>query len=657
MPFDQILILIILFITILLFIFSRLRHDVVALLALSACVVTGIVNADEAFVGFSHPAVITVACVLVLSFSLQRTGAVDAFTGRLAPKANSPTLTIAALAGLAALLSAFMNNVGAMALLMPISIQLANRLKIAPGQVLMPVAFAAILGGMTTLIGTPPNLIVASFREQGVEHGFGMFDFTPVGLGVALCGVVFLALVGWRLVPARERADAASFDTGRYLTEVRIAVGGKAEGMTVWGLEKEIDNTEGQLLGMVRDGERVITPSWNKTLRAGDLLIIEAEPEKLSQLLTNFGLQLLENVKPQNKKGTLRLGEVTGFIPENTSDTNLEEPDKGALASWFDRRITVSSNRTLRGFQVGMRDASQIARSELMKPSDSREIVLVEMVVLPMARIIRQSAKELELRSRYNLNLLAISRQGKQRVQRLRETKISAGDVILMQGEPDRLANFAAQWGCVPLAERTIRVPSKRRAIMATLIMLLAVLGAGLGLMPAALSFGGGVVAVMALRLFPLRQIYESIDWSVVVLLAALIPVADALTQTGVADTIATSMLHYIPSEQGLIALAVILLVTMTLTDFMNNTATAAVMCPVALSAAQQLNLNSDTFLMAVAVGASCAFLTPIGHQNNTIILGPGGFRFGDYWKLGLPLELLVLVVALILLPLVWPLT
>lgn len=666
MSVEQLLILSILFVTIVLFIQGKWRHDVVALFALAACLVVGVVATEDAFLGFSHPAVITVACVLVMSQSLQSTGAIDVVANKLVPKNLSPTGTVAALTGLAALMSAFMNNIGAMALLMPVAIQLANRLNIAPGQVLMPVAFGAILGGMTTLIGTPPNLIVAGFRAEYAEQGFGMFAFTPVGFVVASVGVLFLAVVGWRLVPARQRMDAASFDTGRYLTEVKVVAGGKAEGMTIWSLEREIDALDGQLLGMVRDGEKVITPHWNKTLRAGDLLMLEAEPDKLSPLLFVLGLQLLENVRPNIKKEEPhRLGSVHSLTKEQVEHDIASFSQVDSTASienspqmaWFDRRITVSSERTLRGFQVGLRDTQRDELAEASLPrAEAKEIVLVEMVALPNGKIIHHTAQELGLRSRYGLNLLAISRQGKQSVERLRRTRIETGDVMLMQGEPERLAAFAAQFGCVPLAERTIRVPSRKRAILASSVMLLAILGAALGLMPAALSFSGGVLALMALRLVPLRQLYESIDWSIVVLLAALIPVAGAMASTGTADWIAHAMLQYVPQEHALIALGMVLILTMTLTDFMNNAATAAVMCPVAISVAAQLQVNPDAFLMAVAIGASCAFLTPIGHQNNTLILGPGGFRFGDYWKLGLPLEVLVFVIAMVLLPFIWPL-
>jgi di/tricarboxylate transporter len=241
-------------------------------------------------------------------------------------------------------------------------------------------------------------------------------------------------------------------------------------------------------------------------------------------------------------------------------------------------------------------------------------------------------------------------------VRRLRSEPIQAGDVLLVQGPPDAIQGFAAEYGCVPLAERAIRIPDKRMAFLATMVMALAVAGAAFGLMPAAISFAAGVLVAMALRILPLRGIYEAVDWPVIILLGALIPVAGAMETTGAADWLAHALISGFSDSHPAIALTIILIVTMTLSDFMNNAATAAVMCPVAISTASQLGVCSDAFLMAVAIGASCAFLTPIGHQNNTLILGPGGFRFGDYWKLGLPLEILVIVVSIPALLLFWPL-
>jgi di/tricarboxylate transporter len=280
----------------------------------------------------------------------------------------------------------------------------------------------------------------------------------------------------------------------------------------------------------------------------------------------------------------------------------------------------------------------------------------LELVVRPDAHLIGLTATDIRLRVRYGINLIAISNQGQRSISRLRTTQFQASDVLLVQGESEALSGFASEFGCVPLAERSIRIPDRRQAIIAMLVMAAAVGGAAFGLLPAAISFAAGVIAYMALRVIPLRTVYDAIDWPVIVLLGALIPVAGAMATTGAADLLAQLLLQNIAQGNAIVALAMILVVTMTLSDFMNNAATAAVMAPISLSTAAQLSVNPDSFLMAVAIGASCAFLTPIGHQNNTLILGPGGFRFGDYWRLGLPLEIIVTAVSIPMLLIVWPL-
>jgi di/tricarboxylate transporter len=605
---EQIVILAILIATVALFVWGRWRHDMVALAALLACVVAGLVPSGEAFAGFGHPAVITVACVLVLSRALQTSGAVDVLVQRAMPSVTGPAATIAALTTLAAVLSAFMNNVGALALLMPVAIQLAARQGLAPGQVLMPMAFGSILGGMTTLIGTPPNLIVSGFRAQTGAGTFAMFDFTPVGIAVAAVGVVFVTLIGWRLVPKRQRAGAESFDTGAYLTEARVPDKGKAVGMTLREIEAALVEADAQVVGLIRDEARIPAPSAGRIVRAGDILIIEAEPKRLAAALSSLDLRLEEDK------------------PEQLAD------EDGA--------------------------ASTTARTADTSPRaiQSDDIVLMELTVLPDSMLVSRSALDIRLRTRYGINLLAISRQGRRSMERLRSMPLQAGDVLLMQGAPEVLVEFANNAGCVPLAERALRLPSNREAILATAIMAAAVAGAAFGLVPAAIAFAGGVLATMALRVVPPRRVYEAIDWPVIVLLAALIPVAGAIATTGAADLIAGFLIGSVARGHAIVALAVIMVLTMTLSDFMNNAATAAVMCPIAIGTATVLGLSADPYLMAVAVGASCAFLTPIGHQNNTLILGPGGFRFGDYWRLGLPLEILVVLVGVPLILVVWPL-
>ena len=614
---DQIVILAILAATVAMFVWGRWRHDMVAVGSLLACVASGLVPGAEAFSGFGHPAVITVACVLVLSRALQTTGAVDALAQRILPGSAGPTLTIAVLTALAAALSAFMNNVGALAMLMPVAILVAAKQELPPGKVLMPLAFGSILGGMTTLIGTPPNLIVSGFRAQTGAGSFAMFDFTPVGLVVAAAGIVFVALIGWRLVPARQKTDIASFDTGAYLTEARITDESKAVGKTLREVEQDLDEADAQIVGLVRNDFRVLAPRPHHLLRSGDVLVIEAEPEGLASALVGLGLKLEADVR--EKRG-------------NDTDAVRKNPE-------------------------GQREQDEAqADAPKSKGAGQDDTALIELAVRMDSDLIGRSASDIGLRTRYGLNLLAVSRQGRRSIKRLRSTSILAGDVLLMQGAAEPLSIFAADYRCVPLAQRSIRIPDRRQAITGTMIMGAAVIGAAFGLLPAAVSFAAGVLVLMVLRVMPLRTVYEAIDWPVIVLLGALIPVAGAMATTEAADLVAQFLLEGVAQGHAIIGLALILVVTMTLSDFMNNAATAAVMCPISISTAAQLGVSADTFLMAVAIGASCAFLTPIGHQNNTLILGPGGFHFGDYWRLGLPLEILVVTVSLPMLLLVWPL-
>jgi di/tricarboxylate transporter len=642
LTFEQLTILAILAATVAMFLWGRWRHDMVAMGALLACVLTGLVPLDAAFAGFGHPAVITVACVLILSHGLHNSGAVDALTRAVIPTQSGPTLTIAALTGLAALLSGFMNNVGALALLMPVAIQVASRQSLPPGKVLMPLAFGSILGGMTTLVGTPPNLIVSGFREQTGMSGFGMFDFTPVGLAVAAGGVAFVALVGWRFVPTRERAGVETFETAAYLTEARIPEDSKADGMTLLALELELEQAGAQIVGLVRNEVRVTAPSANRRVRAGDILVIEAEADALAEALSGLGLKLEESKRPPSdeEEGEPADGKADAVEPDSRRGSSAGKARSDRAASPVQATAGASSDEP-----------------EEKKPDKGRadEIALVELAVLPGAGIAGRSASDIELRTRHGINLLALSRQGRRSTARLRTMPIRAGDVLLMQGPPETLMQFASWAGCVPLAERSLRIPSRRKAITASAIMALSIAVAAFGLLSAAVSFAAGVLASMVFRTVPPRQVYEAVDWTVIVLLAALIPVAGAMEATGAADLIARFLLDGVARGDPVIALALVLVVTMTLSDLMNNAATAAVMCPIALGAAGQLGAHPDSFLMAVAIGASCAFLTPIGHQNNTLILGPGGFRFGDYWRLGLPLEILVVAISIPMLRLVWP--
>ncbi|HDZ09681.1 SLC13 family permease [Pseudohongiella sp.] len=678
MTVDQLMIIAILVCSVGMFMWGRWRHDMVAGGALLACILTGLVPSAEAFAGFGHPAVVTVACVLVLSYGLQVTGAVDALAQKVLPAKAGQTFSIFALTALAAVLSGFMNNVGALALLMPVAIQVAVKQNLPPGRVLMPLAFGSILGGTTTLIGTPPNLIVSGFREEAGMGHFAMFDFTPVGLSITVVGILFVGLIGWRLVPARRNAESASFDTGTYLTEVRIQSESKAVGKTLREVEVILEKADAQIVGLVRGEVRVIAPYSRRVLREHDILVIEAEPESLGAALSSLGLKLEEEVleisseqddADEEESGDARKADSkparsarretgTAVKADSTAGKNSERSaEKGSEKSSGKNPAKGAGKKAgNESTGEGKSGTNKEGDADTKTPTKSDELVIQELVVMPGSPLQGRSATDIELRTRYGINLLAVSRQGRRSIKRLRSTSIQAGDVLLMQGVPEAVSGFAGDYRCVPLATRDIRVPVKGQAVLAVAIFLAAISVTALGLLPVAVSFSAAVLAYMAVRIVPPRAVYDAIDWPVIVLLGALLPVAGAMASTGTADVLATALLDSVAQGNPVVALALVLIVTMTLSDFMNNAATAAVMCPLAISIAAQLGVNPDSYLMAVAIGASCAFLTPIGHQNNTLILGPSGFKFGDYWRLGLPVEIVVVAVSMPVLLWVWPL-
>ena len=591
MTVQQSLILAVIAVAMAVFIWGRWRHDLVALAALIACVLLGLVPGEGAFAGFGHPAVITVACVLILSRGLSTSGAVDWIARKAMPAEAGPGAVMVGLCVMAGFFSAFMNNIGALALLMPIALDAARRLDIAPGQMLMPLSFASILGGMTTLIGTPPNLIVASFRADETRPAFGMFDFAPVGLAVAAAGITFIIIAARFLVPQRDRASAPDFNIGAYLTEARVTEAASAVGMSLREVEVQLEQVDAQVVGLVRDQTRIPAPHPEHIVEAGDILVIEADSKVLGGALTKLGLKLEE-------------------------DRSDEMPK------------VVTAGRT----------------------------VLLEVAVRPGSPLAGRTAQHLRLRRRLGINLLAISRQGRRSLTRLRSTRLSPGDVLLLQGPSETLSEFVTQYECVPLAERALHFPGKRDGLVAGLLMLAAIAATASGVLRVEVAFAMAALAYVALDIVPVRRVYEAIDWSVIVLLGALIPVAGAVQATGAAASVAGLLFEDLGGGNAIFAVVVMLILTMWLTDFMNNAATAAVMAPVALGAAETLGVSPDPLLMAVAVGASCAFLTPIGHQNNTLILGPGGFRFGDYWRLGMPLQIIIVIVAVPMILTVWPL-
>jgi len=584
-----------------LFIWERWRYDVVALGVLMIAVTMGVVSSSEAFVGFGHPATITVAAVLIISRALSNTGAVDFVTNYVKLALHSPSLHIAALAGLGAILSTVMNNVGALALLMPVAIQTSIEAKRSPAIVLMPLAFGTILGGMVTLIGTPPNIIVASYRHDVAGSAFTMFDFSPVGVIVAFLGLLFVTLIGWHLIPAARRNQSAPqelFKIEDYITEVLVTAESKAIGKSLTEIEKITEDSEALVVGLVRGDQSIRGAIWREGLQEGDILVIEAGPQGIKKFVETLKLEL--------------------------AGTQANEAD------------------------------SEVVDTKRMMAKDQ---VMMEAVIPPnRSWLVGRLAETLQLRSRFGIMLLAVSRQGKPYRGRLKSFRFRAGDVLLLQGEKEQVIEVISALGCLPLAERGLKIGGKSQAWLSAGIFGLAITTATFGFLalPIALLFAAVIMVMM--NMVPPRDIYESVDWTVIVLIVAMIPIGNALEISGATTVIAESLVNVTDGFPPMAILALILILTMTLSDIMNNAATAVVMAPLAWALAQELGVNPDPFLMAVAIGASCAFLTPIGHQNNLLVMGPGGYRFGDYWRMGLPLEILIVVVSIPTLMWVWPL-
>ena len=588
MTTEQIIIFAILGLSLVFFMWGRWRYDVVAFTALILAVIGGVVPTDLAFRGFGHPAVITVAAVLVISRTLQVSGVIDLIAGAVLRMAKGQGSQMTALSGIGAVLSGFMNNVGALALLMPLALRLSKK----PSAVLMPLSFATILGGLVTLIGTPPNIIVATYRTDVVGEPFALFDFAFVGLPIALIGLIFVLLIGWRLIPAERtgrRSAEEMFDLDSYVVEVSVDEESEFMGKTVRELEA-LDEDRSIVVGLLRDDTRRLTHIWGERLRAGDLLLLRVDPATLDDLLKKAGLTL-------------------------TGAERLKEEN-------------------IRSDQVGT----------------------IEAVVQPGARVEGRSPQTLGMRRRFGVALLALAREGQLVRERLARVQFRAGDVLLLQGDEEELADAVAEMGCLPLAERRLTVGKPRAVMIPILIFTASVLSTVMGWTPVHVSFAAAVVALILLNRISANEAYQTIEWPVIVLLGAMIPLGNALQSTGGTQLIAESIVGLSGTIPIWAVLTIVLVVTMTLSDLMNNAATAIVMAPISVAIAQQLGVNADPFLMAVAIGASCAFLTPIGHQNNVLVMGPGGYRFGDYWRMGLPLEIIIVATSVPLILIFWPL-
>lgn len=569
---------------------GKFRYDIVAFTALIAGVIMGVIPTKDAFSGFGHPATIIVALVLIVSAGLVRSGAVYLITRTLVNAGRSLGSHIIVMGAIGGVLSAFMNNVAALALLMPVDIQTARKADRSPGLSLMPLSFATILGGMVTLIGTPPNIIIAAIREESLGAPFRMFDFAPVGGVAAIAGLIFVALIGWRLIPIREQNHINPDDLSEYIAELSVPKDNKSIGKRLSELDEDAESADVAIIGLIRDGQRRYGQARNTTLTAGDSLLIEATPEALDEFRAALGLAV--------------------------ADAQREEKLKAA----------------------------------------GEGVEIIEVVVTDQSRLIGRTAQGVGLSWRQSTVLMGISHRGKRITKQIRKTLIQSGDILLLLVPRDKSADVTHWLGCLPLAGRGLSVTADEKVWLAIGFFITAVLAASFGLLYLPVALGLVVVAYVLSKIVPLSELYTHIEWPVVVLLGSMIPLGVALERSGGTQLISGWLVNLTTGMPAWAVLTVLMIVTMSLSDVLNNTATTIVAAPVGIQMAKSLDVSPDPFLMAVAVAASSAFLTPIGHKNNTLILGPGGYSFSDYWRCGLPLEIIIVAVSIPAILTFWPL-
>lgn len=573
-----------------LFMWGRLRYDVVAMLALLASLAAGTVSPDDAFTGFSDDIVIIVGSALVVSTAVSRSGIIEAALRWLVRKLTTMRVQLLVLVGSVTLMSALIKNIGALAMMMPAALKMAKKSGQSPSLYLMPMAFGSLLGGLITLVGTSPNIIVSGVRQEMTGQPFGMFDFAPVGLGLSAVGILFL-LFGYRLLPSDRRATASLGEAVKisdYNTEATVPDGSMPVGMTIGGLIGLADG-EITVTGLIRKGERRKVVLFDTVIEAGDILLLRGEPDGLDRAVAKGGLELA--------------GHDTAV--------KLELP------------------------------ASKIG--------------VIEAVTTVTSTLIGKSVGSIRLFDEQGISLLAVSRSGHRMTERLSKTRLQAGDVLLLQGPVDLLPERIRDLGLLPLAERSLRIGSVRKELLPIVILAAAMGLTAVGLVPVAVAFFGAAVLMILTGAISPEGAYEAVEWPLLIMLGALIPVSQALQTTGGTDLIGAWLSDIATGLPVWGAVALIMVAAMAVTPFLNNAATVLVMAPIAVTFAATLGYAPEAFLMAVAVGAGCDFLTPIGHQCNTLVMGPGGYRFSDYPRLGLPLSILVVLTGVPLILTFWP--
>lgn len=573
-----------------LFVQGRFRYDLIALAGLLVLAVTGVLKPTEVFSGLSHPVILTVGAVLLLSQGLKNCGVVDAVADRVGRLGLSPSHQLSLLVILVTVLSAFINNIGALSLLLPVALRLTERGGIAPSRVLMSLAFGSILGGMFCLISTPVNLLVSGIRSSALGEGYGFFDFTPVGFPIIVVGLFYMLTARSRLLPERESATEKGgvLDFGSYTSELVVSEGSPAAGRTLAEIEAFRDHGA-VVTTVIRSKVADRRPDRDTLILSGDRLLVECEPSALSHLVETTGTQLVSPEEP------------------------LEE-------------------------------------------SDPRGLRAMEAVIPPGSELVGRTARDVDLRYEYGLNLVGVARKGARIRTRLSRTSFRPGDILLLQGTEPAFRRCMEELGTLPLAPRDfLALPSRRPVLLGLGIFALAVLAAATNLLPVEQAFVLGAFLMIATDVLPAQQAYAAIDLPLLLLLACMLPLGKALESSGAAADLA----HWLVALGGQLPdhgiLAVFVALTALLANLMNNKAATALMGPIAIQLAHELKWGPDVLLMGVAVGAEMVFLSPVGHQCNLLVMGPGSYTFKDFLRFGGPLVLLCLLVSVVALPMVWP--
>ena len=584
---DQLILSIVIIGLLVFFISGKYRYDYVSLGALALLILFDIIKIENAFIGFSHPAVITVALVLLISKGLQDAG-LSAVTGNIIGRFSpSETQFLFLIMFIAAILSSFINNIGAMALLLPITLSTCQKMGWHAGKFLMPLAFASILGGMNTLIGTPPNIIIAEFKESYTGEAFNFFDFSYVGLLVSFLSIIFIGLISSKLVAKRKLAKTNNLiDLDNFLFELVVPEGSKAIGLTFSSFIKKAGN-ETEILGLVNENGAVSKVGNNSKIRADQHLVMKVSPNHISSIQDRFGLN----------------------IPESSQDLKEELIDE------------------------------------------------IEVVITPGSRLVGRKQNYLMKLAYEELFLLGMWRKGARFRTRLSKQMFKIGDVLLLGVRNTDKEDVTAKinhLGLMPIRSREIStLPSRSRFLKAVIFFMTAILLAAFNVINVLTAFLLCVLGFVGIKILK-SNLYRHIEWPIVIMLAAMIPIGQALESTGITALIATEVVSLAGDLHIFWVLMIILIITMLITDVINNAATAVIMAPFSVNIALQLGQPLEPFLMVVAVGASCAFLTPIGHQCNTLVMGPGNYKFSDYWRLGLPLDILIVLASIPMILFVW---